>query len=178
MALVRSPSVSPGFSEGQWLQPSHMPINVPGLKDGARGKKGKEGKEGKEGPTDASPCISILNRPVGASRPSRHFRAAFPPRRRNWSRTCLHKLRRSSNELGKVSVWVCPRRQGADVWHDSTRLLYYLRIENAEGYVLIAVYLFMYLFICMRVPRITQTVLNRIAWNLVGWLVIIRGPFD
>jgi len=51
---------------------------------------------------------------------------------------------------------------------------YYLRIENAEGYVLIAVYL----FICMRVTRITQKVLNQIAWNLVGWLVIIRGPFD
>jgi len=51
---------------------------------------------------------------------------------------------------------------------------YYLRIENAEGYVLIAVYL----FICMRVNRITQKVLNRIAWNLVGWLVIIRGTFD
>jgi len=44
----------------------------------------------------------------------------------------------------------------------------YLRIENAEGYVLIAVYLFMYLFICMRVIRRTQKVLNRIAWNLVG----------
>jgi len=50
----------------------------------------------------------------------------------------------------------------------------YLRIENAEGCVLIAVYL----FICMRVTRITQKVLHRIAWNLVGWLVIIRGPFD
>jgi len=41
----------------------------------------------------------------------------------------------------------------------------YQRIENAEGYVLIAVYL----FICMRVTRITQKVLNRIAWNLVRW---------
>jgi len=40
---------------------------------------------------------------------------------------------------------------------------YYLRIENAEGYVLIAVYLFIYLVICMRVTRITQKVLNRIA---------------
>jgi len=38
-------------------------------------------------------------------------------------------------------------------------LCYYLRIENAEGYVLIAVYL----FICMRVTRITQKVLNRIT---------------
>jgi len=36
----------------------------------------------------------------------------------------------------------------------------YLRIENAEGYVLIAVYLFIYF---MRVTRITQKVLNRIA---------------
>jgi len=36
---------------------------------------------------------------------------------------------------------------------------YYYRIENAEGYVLIAVYL----FICMCVTRITQKVLNRIA---------------
>jgi len=35
--------------------------------------------------------------------------------------------------------------------------------ENAEGYVLIAVYLFIYLFICMRVIRITTKVLNRIA---------------
>jgi len=35
-----------------------------------------------------------------------------------------------------------------------------------------------YLFICMRVTRITQEVLNQIAWKLVGWLVIIRGPFD
>jgi len=35
----------------------------------------------------------------------------------------------------------------------------YLRIENAEGYVLNAVYL----FICMRVTRITQKVLNRIT---------------
>jgi len=51
---------------------------------------------------------------------------------------------------------------------------FYLRIENAEGYVLIAVHL----FICMRVIRITKKVLNLIAWNLVGWLVIIRGPFD
>jgi len=38
-------------------------------------------------------------------------------------------------------------------------LVYYLRFENAESYVLIAVYL----FICMRVTRITQKVLNRIA---------------
>jgi len=38
-------------------------------------------------------------------------------------------------------------------------MYYYLLIENAEGYVLIA----MYLFICMRVTRITQKVLNRIA---------------
>jgi len=44
----------------------------------------------------------------------------------------------------------------------------YLRIENAEGNVLIAV----------RVIRISQKILNRIAWNLVGWLVIIRGPFE
>jgi len=28
-------------------------------------------------------------------------------------------------------------------------LHYYLRIENAEGYVLIAVYLFIYLFVCV-----------------------------
>jgi len=35
----------------------------------------------------------------------------------------------------------------------------YLCIENAEGYVLIAVYLFIYL----RVTRITQKILNRIA---------------
>jgi len=35
-----------------------------------------------------------------------------------------------------------------------------------------------YLFICMRVIRISKKVLNRIAWNLVGWLVINWGPFD
>jgi len=57
-------------------------------------------------------------------------------------------------------------------------LLFTFAFENAEGYVLIAVYLFMYLFICMCFIRITQKVLNRIACNLVGWLVIIRGPFD
>jgi len=34
-----------------------------------------------------------------------------------------------------------------------------------------------YCIFCMRVTRITQKVLNRIAWHLVGWLVIIRGPF-
>jgi len=34
----------------------------------------------------------------------------------------------------------------------------YLHIENAEGYVLIAVYVFIYLFICMRVIRITKTI--------------------
>jgi len=28
------------------------------------------------------------------------------------------------------------------------RIHYYLRIENAEGYVLMAVYLFIYLFVC------------------------------
>jgi len=39
-----------------------------------------------------------------------------------------------------------------------------LRIENAEGYLLLAVYLFIY----MRVTRITQKVLNRIALHLVG----------
>jgi len=39
---------------------------------------------------------------------------------------------------------------------------YYLGIENAEGNVLIAVYLYAcVLFAC-------QKVLNRIAWNLVG----------
>jgi len=43
--------------------------------------------------------------------------------------------------------------------------------SHAEGYVLIAVYL----FICMRVIRISQKVFNRIAWHLVGWLVIILG---
>jgi len=44
---------------------------------------------------------------------------------------------------------------------------YYLRIENAEGYVLIAVYLLINLFICMRVTRIKglnpKKVLHRIA---------------
>jgi len=41
--------------------------------------------------------------------------------------------------------------------------VHYLRIENAEGYVLIAVYLFIYLFICMRVIHLSKKVLNRIA---------------
>jgi len=40
----------------------------------------------------------------------------------------------------------------------------YLRIENAEGYVLIAVYL----YACVRVIRKSQKVLNRITLNLVG----------
>jgi len=30
-----------------------------------------------------------------------------------------------------------------------TNVFYYLRIENADGYVLIAVYLFIYLFVCV-----------------------------
>jgi len=37
--------------------------------------------------------------------------------------------------------------------------VFYLRIENAEGYVLIAVYL----YACVRVIRISQKVLDRIA---------------
>jgi len=41
-------------------------------------------------------------------------------------------------------------------------------LKMPEGYVLIAVYLFIYLFICMRVICKTQKVLNRIACNLVG----------
>jgi len=36
---------------------------------------------------------------------------------------------------------------------------HYLRIENAEGYVLVAIYL----FICICVIRITKKVFNRIA---------------
>jgi len=66
------------------------------------------------------------------------------------------------------------KAQRPSIWTCGLLYHYYRRIENAEGYVLIVVYL----FICIRVPRITQKVLNRIAWNLVGWLVIIRGPFD
>jgi len=73
--------------------------------------------------------------------------------------------------------WILPTFVNVVV-SDGLPWTYYLRIENAEGYVLIAVYLFIYLCICVRVIRITQKVLNRIAWNLVGWLVIIRGPFD
>jgi len=42
---------------------------------------------------------------------------------------------------------------------DSLAALYYLRIENAEGYVLIAVYL----YACVRVIRISQKVFNGIA---------------
>jgi len=37
------------------------------------------------------------------------------------------------------------------------------------------IYLFIYLYAC---DSHNTKVLNRIAWNLVGWLVIIRGPFD
>jgi len=48
----------------------------------------------------------------------------------------------------------------------------YLRIENAEGMIAV------YLYACVRVIRISQQVLNRIAWNLVRWLFIIQGPFD
>jgi len=60
-------------------------------------------------------------------------------------------------------------------------MIYYIitfAFENAEGYVLIAVYLFIHLFICMRVIPITQKVFNRITCNVVGWLDIIRAPFD
>jgi len=40
-----------------------------------------------------------------------------------------------------------------------------------EGYVLIAVYLFIY-FVCMRIIRKTKKILNRIAWNLVGGMIV------
>jgi len=34
------------------------------------------------------------------------------------------------------------------MWHLPKSFSYYLRIKNAEGYVLIAVYLFIYLHVC------------------------------
>jgi len=58
-----------------------------------------------------------------------------------------------------VVVIITPKVSGLDIILSPAPDADYLRIENAEGYVLIAVYL----FICMRVPRITQKVLNRIA---------------
>jgi len=42
-------------------------------------------------------------------------------------------------------------------------LLITFALKMPEGYVLIAVYLLIYLFVCMRVIRRTQKVLNRIA---------------
>jgi len=46
---------------------------------------------------------------------------------------------------------------------NSLDLLITFALKMPEGYVLIAIYLFIYLFICMRVIRKTQKVLNRIA---------------
>jgi len=44
--------------------------------------------------------------------------------------------------------FICRNINGVRLWgHDA----HYLRIENAEGYVLIAVYLFIYLFIYLYV---------------------------
>jgi len=49
--------------------------------------------------------------------------------------------------------------------------IYYLRIENAEGYVLIAVYL----YTCVRAIRISKKVLNGIAWNFDYWIGYYPG---
>jgi len=51
--------------------------------------------------------------------------------------------------------------------------LYYLRIENAEGNVLIAVYLFM----CMRVTRITQSIKPNLMkfGGMIGFFTIARS---
>jgi len=51
------------------------------------------------------------------------------------------------------------RKRKLSITQVTSDMIHYLRIENAEGYVLIA----LYLFICMRVIRITHKVLNRIA---------------
>jgi len=126
------------------------------------------------------------------------------------------------------------KRNGASptCWYIAANMgryvIFTFALKMPEGYVLIAVYLFMYLFIylficvlfaklkkyltelheiwwddCLlsgdqlmrfwdrsgqrsrvkgqeqvKIFRRTQKVLNRIAWNLVGWLFIIRGPVD
>jgi len=50
---------------------------------------------------------------------------------------------------------------------------YYLRIENAEGYVLIAVYLFIYLYACYTHNN-KKIKPNRMKFGGI----IIRGPFN
>jgi len=57
--------------------------------------------------------------------------------------------------LVSTLVYFCLMRRRSDEEH----IFYYLRIENAEGAVLIAVYL----YACVRVICISQKVLNRIA---------------
>jgi len=67
----------------------------------------------------------------------------------------------SSDRAASCSTWCCwwrvdPSKPTASSWQPlaitlgkaHSWLLYYLRIENAEGYVLIAVYLFIYLYAC------------------------------
>jgi len=67
--------------------------------------------------------------------------------------TVPHTLMPSTKKVAAAKVYALPSAGSS-----------YLHIENAEGNVLIAVYL----YACMRVIRISQKVLNRIAWNLVG----------
>jgi len=43
----------------------------------------------------------------------------------------------------------CARRERGDQLSESHVMNDYLGIENAEGYLLIAVYLFIYLFVCV-----------------------------
>jgi len=55
-------------------------------------------------------------------------------------------------------------RETLSLHKKDTKILFItFALKMPEGYVLIAVYLFIYLFICMRVIRKTQKVLNRIA---------------
>jgi len=91
------------------------------------------------------------------------FRVAYTPNQSQRAKavSCLPSflLRRALRGTVYLCVCVCVCR----VERHCDFLYNDLRIENAEGYVLIAMYLFIYLFICMRVPRITKKVLNQIA---------------
>jgi len=48
-----------------------------------------------------------------------------------------------------ANAWETTETRGEDKERNEYRSCCYLRIENAEGYVLIAVYLFIYLFVCV-----------------------------
>jgi len=91
------------------------------------------------------------------------------------TKSCLCCL--FSMDILCLSVAGGPRHTHPGWWKwgwASNHDLFTFALKMRKGNVLIAVYL----YACVRVIRINQKVLNRIAWNLVGWLVIIRGPFD